>query len=422
MTQMKVALLTEVFPRNMGYLENFLPKYLVRQGIDVHVVTMDLPPYYQMKEKEFKETYGGFADSGDLIPGTVESIQGFTLHVLPHRKALGYMQMTGLKKKLASIRPDIVQTTAAIGWLPLQAALAKPSLGFKLFTGNHHHASVFPLAGKRLSLWSMEVLRCKLTRALPGWLVSLFVEKCYAIAPDCADVAVRFFGVPKSKISLCPLGVDTELFNPMSCEKERQTRLSLRQRLGFSASEIVCIYTGRFSEDKNPLLLAEAVAQLASNGHSHRGLFVGNGVQAQAIRSCEGCVTHPFVPVHELGDFYRASDIGVWPTQESLSMLDAAACGLPIVANHTMTAPERLDGNGVAYRLNDTGDLVRVLLELRDPETRKRLGAFGSHKIAHDFSWESIARRRLRDYEAALRPRGRREETMVSEDKSLAKG
>src|SRR3981081_614350 len=121
MTQMKVALLTEVFPRNMGYLQNFLPKYLVRLGINVHVITMDLPPYYQMKEKEFKETYGGFADSGDLIPGTVETIQGFTLHVLRHQKVFGYMQMTGLRQKLASIQPDIVQTTAAIGWIPLQA-------------------------------------------------------------------------------------------------------------------------------------------------------------------------------------------------------------------------------------------------------------------------------------------------------------
>src|SRR5947199_5563714 len=186
MSQMKVALLTEVFPRNMGYLENFLPKYLVRLGIDVHVITMDLPPYYQMQEKEFNETYGGFADSKDLIPGTVETIQGFTLHVLPHKKVLGYMRMSGLAKKLASIGPDIVQAMAPIGWIPLQAALAKPLLGFKLFTGNHYHASVFPLAHKKPFPWSGELLRCRLTRTLPGWLVSLFTEKCYAIAPDCA--------------------------------------------------------------------------------------------------------------------------------------------------------------------------------------------------------------------------------------------
>ncbi len=418
---MKVVLLTEVFPRSMGYLENFLPKYLVRLGTDVHVVTMDLPPYYQMKEKEFKVTYGGFADSRDLIPGAVETIQGFTLHVLGHRKVLGYMQMSGLRKKLVSLRPDIVQATAAIGWLPLQAALAKPLLGFKLFTGNHYHASVFPLAQKKLSPWSQGLLRCRLTRTIPGWLVSMFTEKCYAIAPDCADVAARFFGVPKSKISVCPLGVDTELFSPISTEQHHQNRLSLRQRLGFSDSEIVCIYTGRFSEDKNPLLLAKAVAQLVSTGHPYRGLFVGNGMQAEAIQSCVGCKTHPFVPVHELGDFYRTSDIGVWPTQESLSMMDAASCGLPIVANNTMNAPERLDGNGAAYKLNDLEDLVRVLLNLRDPETRKRLGTFGSRKMAHDFSWESIARRRLRDYEAALPPRGQRGESLVLESKSLAK-
>jgi glycosyltransferase involved in cell wall biosynthesis len=419
---MKVALLTEVFPRNMGYLENFLPKYLARLGMDVHVITTDLPPYYQMKEKEFKETYGGFADSGDLIPGAMETIDGFTLHVLRHKRVLGYMQMAGLRKKLAAIRPDIVQTTAAIGWIPLQAALAKPFLRFKLFTGNHYHASVFPLAQKKLSPWSPELLRCRVTRSLPGWMVSTIAEKCYAIAPDCADVATRFFGVHRSKISVCPLGVDTELFNPISTELGRQNRLALRQRFGFSDFEIVCIYTGRFSEDKNPLLLAKAVAQLASAGLPYRGLFVGNGVQAQAIQSCEGCTTNPFVPVRELGDFYRASDIGVWPTQESLSMQDAAACGLPIAANHTMTAPERLDGNGAAYKLNDLGDLVRVLRELCDPETRRQLGAFGAQKMADDFSWESIATRRLRDYEAALRPTGQREETPASERKSLAKG
>src|SRR2546427_402818 len=151
----------------MGYLENFLPKYLVRLGIDVHVVTMGLPPYYQMKEKEFAQTYGSFADAKDLIPGMVEVYQGFRLHVLPHGKVLGYMRMSGLRKKLGSIRPDVVQTTAAIGWIPLQAALAKPFLGFKLFTGNHHHASVFPLAGKKLSPWNRDLLRCRMMRTLP---------------------------------------------------------------------------------------------------------------------------------------------------------------------------------------------------------------------------------------------------------------
>jgi len=414
-----VALLSEVFEKNMGYLPKLLSKYLARLGADVHVVATDLPPYHQMDHKELEGTYGGFSDGSAISAGSIEAFQGFTLHVLRHKEVLGYMQMAGLTAKLGAIRPDIVQTTVAIGWIPLQAAYAKPLLGYKLFTGNHHHASVFPLANKRTSPWDYELLRCRIMRTFPGWLVSQATEKCYAITSDCADVAACFFGVPRRKIDVCPLGVDTELFRPISFEKDREDRLRLRQRLGFCESDIVCIYTGRFSESKNPLLLAKAVAHLVGMGEPFRGLFVGNGVQAQAIQSCAGCVTHPFVPVQELGNFFRASEIGVWPTQESTSMLDAAACGLPIVANDTMTAPGRLEGNGVAYKLDDMEDLVRVLLELRDAETRKRLGSFGAQKMARDFSWESIARRRLNDYEAALRSRKRQQTAAISKEESL---
>src|SRR5882762_4018463 len=144
----------------MGYLENLLPKYLGWLGVDAHVVTMDVPPYHPMNAKESKETYEGFADSSDLVPGSVETMPGFTLHVLPHKKVLGHLKMAGLRRKLASIRPEIVQATHVIGWIPLQAAIAKPLFSYKLFTATHFHASVFPLAQKNLSTWSKERLRC----------------------------------------------------------------------------------------------------------------------------------------------------------------------------------------------------------------------------------------------------------------------
>ena len=83
-------------------------------------------------------------------------------------------------------------------------------------------------------------------------------------------------------------------------------------------------------------------------------------------------------------------------------MLDAAACGLPIVVNDTMSAPERIEGNGITYRLNDLGDLIDALLRLRDPAIRLRMGSCGAKKIARSFSWETIARQRLRDYEVSV--------------------
>jgi glycosyltransferase involved in cell wall biosynthesis len=258
------------------------------------------------------------------------------------------------------------------------------------------------MATQNLPWWHSERLRCALMRTAHGRFINSFAEKCYGATVDCADVAVRFFGVTRGRIDVCPLGVDTELFRPNNGERGSRDRIALRRRLGFSDSEIICVYSGRFTEDKNPLLLAKAVAQLVHRGEAFRGLFVGDGIQAEAIQAQPGCVTHPFVPVQELGDFFRAAEIGVWPTQESTSMLDAAACGLPIVVNDTLLAKERIAGNGITYRLNDLEDLVRALLSLRDANARKNLGDAGATRMANQFSWAAIAQRRMQDYEAAL--------------------
>ena len=65
---MRVVVLTETFAKKMGYMGSMLPKYLARLGVDVQVVTMDLPPYYQMKG--FQATYGSFMCLTALTPST----------------------------------------------------------------------------------------------------------------------------------------------------------------------------------------------------------------------------------------------------------------------------------------------------------------------------------------------------------------
>lgn len=401
---MRIAILSETFAKNMGYMGNMLPRHLARLGAEVHMVTLDLPPYYQIKD--FKETYQDFTGSTVMKAGATEEYDGYRLHVLAHKPLAGYMYMSGLSEKLKEIRPDVVYSMAAIGWIALQAALLKPAHGYKLFTGSHTTASVFPLATQKNSPLHPALIRNAITRGVPGRMVSLLSEKCYGATGDCADVAVRFFGVQKSKIDVCPLGVDTDMFRPLQGSAGLERRREVRARFGVRDEEILCIYTGRFSQEKNPLVLAKAVAKLQAMGEPYRALFFGNGVQLEEIRAQSGCIPHPFVPVEELGDYFRASDIGVWPTQESTSMLDAAACGLPIVVNDTLLATERVEGNGVMYRLDDVDDMVRVLLSLKHEEVRKRLGAVGAEKMRGSFSWESIARRRLDDMKNSVLGKG----------------
>jgi len=397
---MKIVIITETFSKNMGYMTAMLPKYLAKLGAEVHVITADLPPYYQIKD--FSDTYAQFSQESKLVAGCVESYEGYTLHTLPHQRLLGYMRIKGLQSKLTEIRPDITYSIAAIGWIALEAALLKPILKYKLFTGSHTTASVFPLARRINTIFDILYFKNFLTRWITGRFSSLFTEKCYGATLDCADIAVRFFGVQKSKIDICPLGVDTDLFHPLSTEDDFNNRRKFRSELGFESGHIVCIYTGRFSNDKNPIILAKAIAHLFEKGEPYRAVFVGHGVQAEALKDYSGCCVLPFTPVENLPQYYRSADIGVWPTQESTSMLDAAACGLPLIVNHTIIATERIEENGLTYILNDVDDMVRVLLLLKDPSLRRKLGDFGSRKMLSQFNWESIAQRRYDDFKNSL--------------------
>ncbi|HEY3731938.1 MAG TPA: glycosyltransferase family 4 protein [Steroidobacteraceae bacterium] len=395
---MKVVVINETFSPKMGYLGTMLPKYLARAGLDVHVIATDLAAYYNLNE--FKSGVPGFLQEQTLQAGTVMQIDGYTAHILPHGRALGHVLMRGLAAKLHVLRPDVVYSVLAIGWMPLEAALVKCVSGYRLFTGSHTSALMFAGDGTR-PRGALARARDFCVRWLPGRFVSLFSERCYCPTADCGEVAWKRFGVQRSKIDIVHLGIDPEFFHPISGAAERELRAELRRRLGFHPSDIVCIYTGKMTEGKNVILLARAVEQLRSEGRPFRALFVGDGNQRAAVENQTGCVVLDFMPFSQLGDYYRASDVAVWLTNESTSMLDAAACGIPIVVSDRIYQ-DHVTGNGLAYRMNDLGSLCEQLRMLENSRLRARLGAAGARKMRDSFSWELAAQRRVRDFTAAL--------------------
>jgi glycosyltransferase involved in cell wall biosynthesis len=228
------------------------------------------------------------------------------------------------------------------------------------------------------------------------------VEVCYAVTPDCAEVAQRFYGIPRAKLKQQSLGTDTDLFHPVTSDRDRGERAQLRRQLGFAEDDIVCIYTGRFTEEKNPLLLAKAIEVLAQRGASFKGLFIGNGVQASEIDRSARISVLPFMTHRDLARHYRAADIAVWPRQESISHLDAAATGLPVVLSNRVGEPARVVGNGKMYAEGSLDSLVDVLWELASADERQALGAAGRRKMVEGFSWKRFAESLETDFLAAL--------------------
>jgi glycosyltransferase involved in cell wall biosynthesis len=264
-------------------------------------------------------------------------------------------------------------------------------------------ASGFPLAARPRPWLSLAGVRTFVARWMPGRLISLCTDKCYAPTVDCADVATRFFGVQSHKVQVMHLGVDTDVFFPVRDGATRMERERMRAELGIGADEIACIYSGKLTTEKNVVLLAEAIVQLRGEGLPMRLVCVGAGPERDRIAAFDAARVLDFRPYTELGRLYRAADLAVWPTNESTSMLDAAACGLPIVISDGVVYRDHVDGNGLVYRMNDLEDLKAKIRKLADLRLRQDLGGAGALKMVERFSWLAHARRRLSDFAAAAR-------------------
>lgn len=400
---MKIIFLTSMYSENMGYSENFLPKAVARMGHEVHVISSTAQVYFN--SPTYKKTYEPFLGPNIVKPGT-KQIDGYTLHRLPLLPALrkNLIRMEGFGPLVEKIHPDVIQTFEIYSFATYDAAVEAKRLGIKFFTENHNHASVFNTKNFKVKLrhWLLN---------FPGKLslIDHVTARHYPIAEDSAGISRDFFKVSPEKIEIQSLGVDAEMFTPVISEEDLREKNQTRNRLGFLTNDIVSVYTGRFTQDKNPGCLAQAIDYLQENGKSEiKALFVGNGTSEDVdfIRSKKGCVVHPFVKVNELSPFYRLADIGVWPKQESTSQLDAMACGLPVIASDRIGTRERIEGSGLFYEENNYKDLAEKILILSDQSLRKSLGDAGLKKVKEKYSWEAIAKKRLDDYQKALTGNG----------------
>jgi len=172
-----------------------------------------------------------------------------------------------------------------------------------------------------------------------------------------------------------PNGVDTRLFTPGD-------KSAARSRLGLPAEAEIVLVSGQSLVD-NPYkdfpTLAKALPILrASRGE--KLLLVALGSDAAAAPSLPGTVHVPFTEDAEAVTAYlQAADVYAHPARAEnlpLSVIEAMACGTPVVATRVGGIPELIE-DGVTGLLAEPGDasgLARAIATLLgDPALRARL-------------------------------------------------
>jgi D-inositol-3-phosphate glycosyltransferase len=153
-----------------------------------------------------------------------------------------------------------------------------------------------------------------------------------------AEQLVEFYGASLDRIELVPPGVDHAFFSPGS-------RSGARHALGLSDDPTV-LFVGRIQPLKGLEVAVRAVA--ASADERVRLVVVGGASGADGPQEYDRVrkivsdlgLTHrvrfvPPQPHHQLSTWYRSADVVVVPSRSEsfgLVALEAAACGVPVVA------------------------------------------------------------------------------------------
>ena len=210
------------------------------------------------------------------------------------------------------------------------------------------------------------------------------------------------WGVPR--LIHLPLGVDTTCFHPVSAERKGE----LRRKLNLPEDARVALYVGRFSPDKDTALLLRCWQRMGEvAGKKWVGVMVGDGQMKPMVENfarSNGCLRLvPFLKdSKELAEWYQAADLlihpGRWETF-GLVLLEAQACGLPVVAFRGGAMEEQaFDVAGWAEErsFDSLAQAVCRRLEIPDEMEKGRLRTF----IEERFSWKQTFARQMAEYEA----------------------
>jgi alpha-1,6-mannosyltransferase len=226
--------------------------------------------------------------------------------------------------------------------------------------------------GVRATLWSHERIDAILSSRVPAWFPlevaadrwnTRLVRSFDRVACASAFGAAELTRVGARNVAHVPLGVDLDTFHPSA--RERATPSG-----GPGTIHLVC--AGRLSKEKRPVVAIEALRVLLARGRDVRLVVAGDGPQGEELRARKARLPITFTGYvgdrRALAALLAGADVALAPCPvESfgLSVLEALACGTPVVTSNRGAAPELLvPGAGLAAASEPTAmaDAVEHLL------------------------------------------------------------
>lgn len=231
----------------------------------------------------------------------------------------------------------------------------------------------------------------------------IFVHKFIAVSyAEKNEVTKR--GIPEAKVEVVYNGVSTKYSKLRRIGKER-------------SNEKRILFLGRLVSSKNPELLVSAMNHVVEKADNSKLILAGsdwgerkkleNMVSKLGIRrnvKFMGKVTE-----EEKVKLLTSCDVFVHPTLQdvfSISILEASAAGLPVVAFNVGGNSEMIINEQTGILVNDLNSQAladAILMILRDRNKSQKMGEKGRKYVLKKFSWKKTVDKLEKLYEASRR-------------------
>lgn len=382
---MRILHVIDHFYPLLGYQETFLAKFHAFNH-EVLVITSDRCSeiLYKTNRNLFKRRIIG---SGLFIE---EGIKVLRLPVL--FELFENPWLNGLEMAVVDFNPDVLIMHGVVNFTSIRVVKLKRKLPkIRLIIDDH---------------MTYNATRGSWTKFFYSFFRAIFtpifistVDSFVAVTNETKEFMQSTYGIPDRRITIIPLGVDTSRFR-----YDSSARKFIREEYGIGDDHVVFIYAGKVISSKGVHLFIDAGLKLSKKFDNVAFLIVGGRDPEyfdylQKIIAKAGMRDHFIfvneVPNSQLYKYYSATDVGVWPLQCSMTMLEATACGLPIIISDKSGALERISkGNGVSYKEGDVNDLERKMSLLLNSELRSRMRE-KAYEYVKNINWKTISNKFL---------------------------